>query len=71
MCCNFTGVYRKRENMIYIDLENTAFYDDAQVLVKSFYPGAKTALKKSDVTPEPGDMVVSAEVPDCEKLGKK
>ena len=35
-----------QQNMIYIDLENTAFYDDAQVLVKSFYPGAKTALKK-------------------------
>lgn len=57
--------------MIYIDLDNAAFYDDAQVLVKSFYPGAKTALKKSDVTPEPGDMVISAEVPDCEKLEKR
>ena len=57
--------------MIYIDLENEEFYDDAQVLVKSFYPGVKTAIKKSQVDFEPGDTVVAAEVPDCERLGKK
>ena len=34
--------------MIYVDLRNSDFYDDAQVLIKSFYPRMQTSLLKDD-----------------------
>jgi oxygen-independent coproporphyrinogen-3 oxidase len=44
--------------MIYIDIENLTYYDDANVLVKSFYPRTDVQQLKSGVTPGAEDMVI-------------
>ena len=33
--------------MIYIDIEDMTFYDDANVLVKSFYPRTEVAVLRA------------------------
>jgi oxygen-independent coproporphyrinogen-3 oxidase len=44
--------------MIYIDIENLTYYDDANVLVKSFYPRTDVLQLKSGVAPDAEDMVI-------------
>ncbi len=47
--------------MIYIDIDNLDYYDDANVLVKSFYPRSEVELKKSDSTIKEEDEVIFAD----------
>ena len=44
--------------MIYVDLRNSDFYDDAQVLIKSFYPRMQTSLLKDDSRLTDEDTVI-------------
>ncbi len=48
--------------MIYIDIDNVTYYDDANVLVKSFYPRTEVAMLKDDSLPEATDKIIR--VPD-------
>ena len=50
--------------MIYIEISDLNFYDDAVVLVRSFYPRTDVALKKADTEILPQDMVIVVETPD-------
>lgn len=54
--------------MIYIDLSDLDFYDDAVVLVRSFYPRQEVALKKADSCLTGQDLVIEPVVP--EKAGR-
>ena len=47
--------------MIYVDLRNSDFYDDAQVLIKSFYPRMQTSLLKDDSRLTDEDTVIYAD----------
>lgn len=44
--------------MIYIDIDNQDYYDDASVLIKSFYPRTDVMLKKPDTVPDKEDIVI-------------
>lgn len=56
--------------MIYIDIDNQDYYDDAAVLVKSFYPRTDVMLKKSaDVLEE--DIVITIDTSETVGLEKK
>lgn len=57
--------------MIYIEISDLNFYDDAVVLVRSFYPRTDVALKKADTEILPQDMVIAVETPDKENVSKK
>ena len=57
--------------MIYIKIDNDVFYDDAVVLVRSFYPRTDVMALKADSKPEEKDEVLSIEVPDVTGLDKK
>ena len=52
--------------MIYIDIENLDYYDDANVLVKSFYPRSEVRLKKADSIIKEGDIVIFADTGNIE-----
>ena len=49
--------------MIYVDLRNSDFYDDAQVLIKSFYPRMQTSLLKDDSRLTDEDTVIPGTPP--------
>ena len=57
--------------MIYIKIDNDVFYDDAVVLVRSFYPRTEVMALKADSKPEENDEILSIEVPDVTGLDKK
>ena len=57
--------------MIYIKIDNDVFYDDAVVLVRSFYPRTDVMALKADSKPEEKDEILSIEVPDVIGLDKK
>ena len=57
--------------MIYIKIDNDVFYDDAVVLVRSFYPRTEVMALKADSKPEEKDEILSIEVPDVTGLDKK
>jgi GTP diphosphokinase / guanosine-3',5'-bis(diphosphate) 3'-diphosphatase len=44
--------------MIYIKIDNDVFYDDAVVLVRSFYPRTEVMALKADSKPEENDEIV-------------
>ena len=50
--------------MIYIKIDNDLFYDDAVVLVRSFYPRTEVTALKADFKPEDDDEIITIEVPD-------
>ena len=53
--------------MIYIDIEDMTFYDDANVLVKSFYPRTEVAVLRADLVVTEDDMIIKPleeELPD-------
>lgn len=56
--------------MIYIDIDNQDYYDDAAVLVKSFYPRTDVMLKKSDIVLEE-DIVITIDTSETVGLEKK
>ncbi|MDD6844891.1 MAG: coproporphyrinogen dehydrogenase HemZ [Clostridia bacterium] len=56
--------------MIYIDIEDMTFYDDANVLVKSFYPRTEVAALRADSVVIEDDMIIKVTVPE-ESLSKK
>ena len=45
--------------MIYIKIDNDVFYDDAVVLVRSFYPRIEVMALKADSKPEENDEILS------------
>lgn len=57
--------------MIYIDIADLGFYDDAVVLVRSFYPRTEVAIMRPDVVLEDGDFVVTVDIPETEGREKK
>lgn len=58
--------------MIYIKLSDTDFYDDAIVLVKSFYPRAEVAQFKESINIlKSNDILIVPEVPDTSGRLKK
>ena len=57
--------------MIYIKIDNDLFYDDAVVLVRSFYPRTEVTALKADFKPEDDDEIITIEVPDITGLDKK
>lgn len=58
--------------MIYIKLSDMEFYDDAVVLVKSFYPRTEVAqLKEASEPLKAEDMLIVPEVPETEGRLKK
>ncbi|MBQ4284364.1 MAG: coproporphyrinogen dehydrogenase HemZ [Lachnospira sp.] len=57
--------------MIYIDIEDLGFYDDAVVLVRSFYPRTEVAIMRPDVVLENDDLVISVDIPEVEGREKK
>ena len=61
----------KEATMIYIKIDNDVFYDDAVVLVRSFYPRTEVMALKADSKPEEKDEILSIEVPDVTGLDKK
>ena len=56
--------------MIYIDIEDLTFYDDANVLVKSFYPRTEAAVLRADSAVTEDDMIIKVTVPE-KSLSKK
>ena len=56
--------------MIYIDIEDMTFYDDANVLVKSFYPRTEVAVLRADSVVTEDDMIIKVTVPE-KSLSKK
>ncbi len=62
---------KKEATMIYIKIDNDVFYDDAVVLVRSFYPRTEVMALKADSKPEEKDEILSIEVPDVTGLDKK
>ena len=61
----------KEATMIYIKIDNDLFYDDAVVLVRSFYPRTEVTALKADSKPEDDDEIITIEVPDITGLDKK
>ncbi|MDO5381742.1 MAG: coproporphyrinogen dehydrogenase HemZ [Eubacteriales bacterium] len=57
--------------MIYIDIDNDIFYDDAIVLVRSFYPRTEVSAYKKDAEIGDDDKVIEVKTPDTENLSKK
>lgn len=57
--------------MIYIDLSDLEFYDDAVVLVRSFYPRKEVVPKKADSIVTEQDLVIEPAVPEKEGRSKK
>lgn len=57
--------------MIYIDVADLGFYDDAVVLVRSFYPRTEVAIMRPDVVLEEEDFVISVDIPETEGREKK
>ena len=58
------------DNMIYIKIDNDTFYDDAIVLVRSFYPRMEVKAYKQDTVVTEGDKVIDITVPDMTGLNK-
>ena len=57
--------------MIYIDIDNQAYYDDAVVLVRSFYPRTEAAMLKADsVVTEDDSVIVMPHIEDS-SMAKK
>lgn len=56
--------------MIYIDIEDMTFYDDANVLVKSFYPRTEVAVLRADSAVTEDDMIIKVSIPE-KSLSKK
>lgn len=57
--------------MIYIDINNQAYYDDAVVLVRSFYPRTEAAMLKADsVVTEDDSVIVMPHIEDS-SMAKK
>ena len=48
----------KEATMIYIKIDNDLFYDDAVVLVRSFYPRTEVTALKADSKPEDDDEII-------------
>lgn len=57
-------------NMIYIKIDNDTFYDDAIVLVRSFYPRIEVKAYKQDTVVTEDDKVIDITVPDMIGLNK-
>lgn len=59
--------------MIYIKISDMDFYDDAVVLVKSFYPRTEVMQYRDGETPVPaqGDILIEPEVPKKDGRGKR
>ena len=57
--------------MIYIDIDNELFYDDAVVLVRSFFPRTEVAALKQDTYVTGEDEILKVDVPDVTGLEKK
>ena len=58
------------DNMIYIKIDNDTFYDDAIVLVRSFYPRMEVKAYKQDTVATEADKVIDITVPDMTGLNK-
>ena len=58
------------DNMIYIKIDNDTFYDDAIVLVRSFYPRMEVKAYKQDTVVTEDDKVIDITVPDMTGLNK-
>ena len=58
------------DNMIYIKIDNDTFYDDAIVLVRSFYPRMEVKAYKQDTVATEADRVIDITVPDMTGLNK-
>ena len=76
MAPEFINVIRtikvRKHKMIYIKLSDMEFYDDAVVLVKSFYPRTEVAqLKEASEPLKAEDMLIVPEVPETEGRLKK
>lgn len=56
--------------MIYIKIDNDTFYDDAIVLVRSFYPRIEVKAYKQDTVATEADKVIDITVPDMTGLNK-
>ena len=56
--------------MIYIKIDNDTFYDDAIVLVRSFYPRMEVKAYKQDTVATEADKVIDITVPDMTGLNK-
>lgn len=57
--------------MIYIDIDNQDYYDDAAVLVKSFYPRTDVMLKKSGSVLKEEDIIITIDTSETVGLEKK
>lgn len=57
--------------MIYIKIDNDIFYDDAVVMVKSFYPRTEVRPYKEDSVLTGEDMLIEAATPDIDGLTKR
>ena len=57
--------------MIYIDIDNQAYYDDAVVLVRSFYPRTEVAMLKADSAVTEDDCVIVMPHIDDSSMTKK
>lgn len=51
-------VGKKGFSVFYIDIDKQEFYDDAQVLVKSFYPGVQVSQLKEDTSVQAEDKLI-------------
>ncbi len=57
--------------MIYIDIDNQDYYDDAIVLVKSFYPRTDVMPKKQDTVLSEEDIVITINTSEIAGIEKK
>lgn len=57
--------------MIYIDIDNDIFYDDAIVLVRSFYPRTEVSAYKKGIEIGNDDRIIEVKTPDIDNLSKK
>lgn len=57
--------------MIFIEIEDLDFYDDASALVRSFYPRTDVEIKKTDRPVTESDLVITPQIPKCETGDKK
>lgn len=57
--------------MIYIDIDNQDYYDDAVVLVKAFYPRTDVMLKKSGMVFKEEDIIITIDTSETVGIDKK
>ncbi len=55
--------------MIYIDIYNQDYYDDAAVLIKSFYPRTDVMLKRPSIVLKEEDIVITIDIDTFEIVG--